>query len=174
MVSTNTPIYIVAVLVECELKFILVHFKDPTGSVVTVRNLNLTFMDVNTRPPQTTLARKLLNSSVSELSESPGDSFSCGDYKLDITMSTPWFEAWRDTFLKVQYPSDHEYTKHFLSCILVLSSSEINAIETTIQLSQSLNQLQNHSPGKLPKWFSSTVLRYFVIIHDNIEGNMDV
>jgi hypothetical protein len=150
-----------------------VHYKDPSGGVITIRNLKLTFLDVNARPPQTTLARKFLNSSVSELADFRTESFTAGEYSLDITLTTPWFEAWRDTFLRVQYPSDHEYTKHFLSCILVVSSAEINAVESIIQLAQSLNQLQNSAPGKLPKWFSSNILKYYVIIHDNVEGNID-
>ncbi|EFA11313.1 trafficking protein particle complex subunit 8 [Tribolium castaneum] len=151
-----------------------VHYKDPAGTVITIRNLKLTFLDVNSRPPQTTLARKFLNSSVSELSDFRTENFTTSDHTLNITLTTPWFEAWRDTFLRVQYPSDHEYTKHFLSCVLVVSSAEINVIESIIQLSQSLNQMQNNAPGKLPKWFSSNVLKYYVIIHDNVEGNIDV
>lgn len=153
---------------------LLVHYKDPAGTVITVRNLKLTFLEVNSRPPQTTLARKFLNSSVSDLSECRTESFTTSDHTLTITLTTPWFEAWRDTFLRVQYPSYHEYTKHFLSCVIVVSSAEINVLESIIQLSQSLNQMQNTTPGKLPKWFSSNILKYYVIIHDNVEGNIDV
>ncbi len=35
-----------------------------------------------------------------------------------FSASTPWYEAYRDSFLHVTYPSDHEFLKHFLACIL--------------------------------------------------------
>ena len=38
---------------------------------------------------------------------------------LELQPTTPWFETWRDTFLHVQYPSDHEFTKHYIACIVV-------------------------------------------------------
>ncbi|KAJ8941445.1 hypothetical protein NQ318_016077 [Aromia moschata] len=151
-----------------------VHYKDPTGLAISIRNLKLTFLDITWRPPQTPLARKLLNSSVSNAPESRTNMVQVGKYQLDIPSSTPWFEAWRETFLRVQYPSDHEFTKHFLSCVLVVSSSDNNPAETFIELSQSLNQVQSTTPGKLPKWFSSNVLKYYVILHDNVEGNSTI
>ncbi|KAJ8926890.1 hypothetical protein NQ314_020741 [Rhamnusium bicolor] len=148
-----------------------VHYKDPTGLTISIRNLKVTFLDITWRPPQTPLARKLLNSSVSGAPESRNKIFQVGKYKLDIPSSTPWFESWRDTFLRVQYPSDHEFTKHFLACILVVSSSDNTPAETFVHLTQSLNQLQSTMPGKLPKWFSSNILKYYVIVHDNVEGD---
>lgn len=41
-----------------------------------------------------------------------------GNMSLDVPVSVPWFEAWRETFLQVQFPSDHEFTKHYVACIL--------------------------------------------------------
>lgn len=150
------------------------HYKDALGAVLTIRNLKLSFSNVNTRPPQTTLARKFLNSSVSAFSEFRTETFTTGIQALNITLNAPWFEAWRETFLNVQYPSDHEYTKHFLSCVLVVSSADTTPVDSIMQLSQNLNQMQSTAPGKLPKWFSSNVLKYYTIIHDNTEGNLDV
>jgi len=40
------------------------HFRDVSGTVVSVRGLRLNFCDVEWRPPQTILARKMLNESV--------------------------------------------------------------------------------------------------------------
>lgn len=151
-----------------------VHYKDPTGSNVTIHNIKLTFLDVNTRPPQPTLARKFLNASVSDAPDVHNKLFVIGKYKLDIPSSTPWYEAWRDMFLKVQYPSDHEYTKHFLACVLVVSANDNNPVETFNQLNQELNKMQNSAPGKLPKWFSANVLKYYVILEDVKESNPTV
>jgi len=41
-----------------------------------------------------------------------------GGRELTIPKTTPWFTKWRTTFLQIQNVSDHEYTRHFLGCIL--------------------------------------------------------
>ncbi|KAJ8983316.1 hypothetical protein NQ317_010855 [Molorchus minor] len=151
-----------------------VHYKDPSGLTISIHNFKITFLDITWRPPQTAVARKLLNSSVSNAPESRTKTVQVDKYQLDIPASTPWYEAWRETFLRVQYPSDHEFTKHFLSCILVVSSADNNPTETFVQLCQSLNQIQNTTPGKLPKWFSSNILKYYVIVHDITEGDTNI
>lgn len=138
---------------------------------MTVKNLKLTFLDVNWKPPQTTLARILLNTSVTNASESIYSQIQVGKYKLDIPSQSPWYESWRDIFFRVQYPSDHEFSKHFLACILVISS--FDTVDTFGTLEQNLIQLnQTNVSGKLPKWFSSNFLKYYVIVHDNFEGNL--
>ncbi|KAL3290126.1 hypothetical protein HHI36_023491 [Cryptolaemus montrouzieri] len=151
-----------------------IYCKDHNGVNTIIKNFKLRILDVKHRPPQTMLARKLLNLAVSEYTQPRSELFPIANYNLEIPMSTPWFEEWRETFLQVQYPSDHEYTKHFLACILVVSSNDSNPAETMIQLAQSLNQMYNSIPGKLPKWFSSNILKYYVIIHDIIEGNINI
>lgn len=120
------------------------------------------------------LARKHLNLAVSDSSQPKTEFLPIGNYNLEIPISSPWFEEWRETFLQVQYPSDHEYTKHFLACLLVVSSNDTNPAESMIQLAQNLNQMYSSTPGKLPKWFSSNILKYYIIIHDVIDGNINV
>lgn len=137
--------------------------------MVTIHNLKITLIDVNFRPPQPVLARKLLNASVGQTLEPRFQRLLINGSTLDIPASTPWFEAWKETFLQVQFPSSHEFTKHFLACILVISSSDSNPIDTMTHLNQTLNQIQNVVPNKLPKWFSSYILRYYVIVHDNFD-----
>lgn len=142
--------------------------------MVTIKNLKLSFLEVTARPPQTTLARKYLNAAVNDAATPRLQTFTAGDRQLEIPATAPWFEAWRETFLQVQYPSDHEYTKHFLACLLVVSSADNNPMESMIQLAQTLNQMQVVTPTKLPKWFNGNVLRYYVLIHDNVEGNNEM
>lgn len=149
-----------------------VHYKDPQGTLITIKNLKITFSEVHAKPLQPVLARKFLNSAVTDAPEPRSQTLHIGDYTLEIPPSTPWFESWRDTFLQVmQFPSDHEYTKHFLACILAVSSLDTDPVETMIHLAQTLNQLQNASSTKMPKWFSSNILRYYVIVHDNTDGS---
>lgn len=151
-----------------------VHYKDPSGVVMTIKNFKLSFLEVTARPPQTTLARKYLNAAVSDAPTPRLQTMNVGDRQLEIPVTAPWFEAWRETFLQVQYPSDHEYTKHFLACLLVVSSAESNPVESIIQLAQTLNQMQVVAPTKLPKWFNGNVLRYYVLVHDNVDGNNEM
>lgn len=147
-------------------------YKEPDGTgVVTIKNLKISLVDINTRPPQPTLARKFLNSSVSEAPDPRQQTFRIQDYSLEIPSYTPWFESWRDTFLQVQFPSDHEFTKHYLACMLVVSTSEVDPLQTMTQLVQRINQMQNVGPTQLPKWFNKNTLYYYVIVHENLIGN---
>lgn len=87
-------------------------------------------------------------------------------HKFDVSQDTPWFEAWRETYFQVQFPSDHEFTKHFLSCIIVATTLDENIIDTYNSLNQQCAQLQNVSPPKLPKWFNNSVLKSYLLLHD--------
>lgn len=147
------------------------NFRDPSGTMVTVKNLRICIADVNSRPPQPTVARKFLNESVSAFVAERTTVVEVGNMSLNVPVSVPWFEAWRETFLQVQFPSDHEFTKHYLACMLIVSSQETSPLDTLTQMSSQLQQMQSISPAKLPKWFSSTVLRYYVLLHDNTDGD---
>lgn len=87
-------------------------------------------------------------------------------HKFDIPQATPWFDAWRETYLEVQFPSDHEFTKHFLACIIVATTLDDNVIDVYNSLNQQYAQLQNVAPPKLPKWFNSSVLKSYLLLHD--------
>ncbi|XP_033216769.1 trafficking protein particle complex subunit 8 [Belonocnema kinseyi] len=144
------------------------HIKDPQGSTVAVRSLQISVRDVNATPPEPSLARKMLNETVSSSFTERTTVVHTGSIDLNIPVSIPWFEAWRETFLNVQYPSDHEFTKHFLACMIVVSTSDDDPLETIQQMATKLNQT---IPGKLPKWFNNNVLRYYILIHDAHQDN---
>lgn len=93
------------------------------------------------------------------------DFFSEGK-KFDIPQSPYWFDAWRETYLEVQFPSDHEFTKHFLSCIIVGVAHDDNIIDSFNELNHQYSQLQNVTPPKLPKWFNSGILKSYLLLHD--------
>ncbi|GJQ66108.1 hypothetical protein Trydic_g5778 [Trypoxylus dichotomus] len=145
------------------------HYKDLNGAAVSLRNFKISLQDINYRPPQPVLARKFLNTSVNDVTESRMHTVSIGDHTLQVPYSVPWFEAWRDTFLQVQFPSDHEFMKHFIACMLVVASTDDNPVRMMVDLSQRVNDLQM-SP-KLPKWFSNNVMRYYIIIHETTNPN---
>lgn len=150
-----------------------VHFRDPLGANVAVKNLRVCLQDVHSRPPQPTLARKFLNDSVSNAINDNTTTLNFGDQKIEVPSSTPWFEAWRETFLQVQFPADHEFTKHYLGCIAVVSSAESSPLDAMRGLRQQMQSLQAVAPGKLPKWMAtpSPPLLYHVLLHDVNEGD---
>lgn len=99
--------------------------------------------------------------------------FAIADISLELPTSEPWFENWRETFLTVQFPADHEFTRHLLSCLIVLSSGDPNIVETAHKLSQRVHQMQSVTPQKLPKWFQSAdVLNSYVVLHEGTQGDL--
>ncbi|KOC70233.1 Trafficking protein particle complex subunit 8 [Habropoda laboriosa] len=144
------------------------HFKDPQGNTVSVRNLRLFIQDVNAQPPEPSIARKMLNEAVNSAMCEHTTSVRIGTTELDIPVSVPWFEAWREMFLSVQFPSDHEFTKHFLACMIVVSTAEDNPLEKIQNMGAQLHQ---NIPGKLPKWFNNNTLRYYILVHDTLQDD---
>lgn len=150
--------------------------KDTTsGFHIPIRNLKIAFSDINARPPPPAVARSYFNHSISSNFTDRTTRLVVGDDSMDVPVSAPWFEAWRDTFLQVQYPSEHEFTKHFIGCLIVISSVDTNPLE---KLEELLEILQGHltpGPNKLPKWFGpSLILTAFLYLHDNSVGALDV
>ncbi|XP_039278190.1 trafficking protein particle complex subunit 8 [Nilaparvata lugens] len=151
------------------------YVQDSTGSSITVKNLRLNLIDVHSQPPQPTKARKLLNDSVSLVTNERLTTCEIGSLLLEVPTAFPWFESWRETFLQVQFPSDHEFLKHYLGCILVVSSKESNPSETLARMEEDLAKMQNLPPNTLPKWFSPTnILRYYVLLHDSSDTHQKV
>ncbi|XP_017034499.1 trafficking protein particle complex subunit 8 [Drosophila kikkawai] len=149
------------------------HFRDVSGTSVSVRGLRLNFCDVDWRPPQPVLARKMLNESVTNAHNDKTRLATIADIDLELPTSEPWFEQWRETFLTVQFPAEHEFTRHLLSCLLVLSSADPQIVETAHKLGQRVQQMQSITPQKLPKWFHPTeVLNSYVVLHEASQGDL--
>lgn len=149
------------------------HFRDVSGTSVSVRGLRLNFCDVDWRPPQTVLARKMLNESVINAHNDKTKVATIANIDLELPTSEPWFEQWRETFLTVQFPAEHEFTRHLLSCLLVLSSADPQIVETAQKLTQRVHQMQSITPQKLPKWFQPTdVLNSYVVLHEASQGDL--
>lgn len=96
-----------------------------------------------------------------------------GNIDLEVPTAEPWFDNWRETFLTVQFPADHEFTRHFLSCLIVLSSGDPNIVETAQKLTHRVQVMQNVTPQKLPKWFQpNDVLNSYVVLHEGSSGDL--
>lgn len=155
-----------------------IHFRDGTGTSTPIRNFRVNLVDVNFRPPHAVVAKQYLHTAVRNFGDyARMQPIRAGEYSLQrVPYMVPWYDAWRETFLQVQYPTDHEFTKHFLACILVVSSADQNPLGVLNTLVSNLNLMQNggNTQTKLPKWFNKNVLRYYVILHETASGIEDV
>lgn len=186
--------YRFAVIMFFHFLIILANFRDPNGGASSVKGIRLNVCDVGWRPPQTVLAKKMLTEAVASLNcdktkhiHINGNQnalrfivhfslikFISETTKLDVPSTQPWYEQWRETFLSVQFPADHEFTRHFLSCLIVLSSSDPNPLESANNLTRKVQMMQNVTPQKLPKWlsFGTEILNSYVMLHDGCQGDI--
>ncbi|CAH1780178.1 unnamed protein product [Owenia fusiformis] len=150
------------------------HVRDPGNISHTLQNFRVVVRDMSQLPPQPTLSKKILNDAVASAyiatDSSSSNCLSIGKYDLQLSASTPWFEAYRECFLQMAYPSEHEFTKHYLGCMFVVSSGNTDPMAQFHQMTQEQHQQQHLSPNKLPKWFCPNVLHYYVLIHDVTEA----
>lgn len=93
----------------------------------------------------------------------------------DICSNNPWFEEWREIFFAMQFPSDHEFTRHLLACLIVISSADTNPVEQANQLTKKVRMMQSITPSKLPKWIATTpdeALNCYIMLHDGSSGDI--
>ncbi|CAB3370693.1 Hypothetical predicted protein [Cloeon dipterum] len=144
------------------------HIRDPSGALLSVRpGLRMCLQYASWEPPAPPLARKWLNEAAS-LHPNPNDiiTVEAGNQTVEMPAKTPWFEAWRNVFLQVQYPSDHEFLKHYLACIIVVSSEDPDPVACVQSLWSACTANSGNNPHQLPKWFFSPALQYHVLLHD--------
>ncbi|KAF4524659.1 hypothetical protein B566_EDAN012241, partial [Ephemera danica] len=143
------------------------HIRDPSGALLPIRpGLRLTLQYASWEPPAPPVARKWLNEAASLPANLTANiTVDIGGREVQVPSSTPWFDAWRNVFLQVQYPSDHEFLKHYLACIIVVSSEEVDPV-ASVQSLWSACAASGPNPHQLPKWFFSPALQYHVLLHD--------
>ncbi|PIK47726.1 putative trafficking protein particle complex subunit 8 [Apostichopus japonicus] len=103
------------------------HIRDPTGQLHAVRNLRIILTDGNSQPPPVNAVKKKLSDSVSgsQAATKEGETdnvISLGSYDLQLSLVTPWYESYRETYLTEMSPLDHEFLRHHVACILLLTS----------------------------------------------------
>ncbi|XP_070603795.1 trafficking protein particle complex subunit 8 isoform X2 [Erythrolamprus reginae] len=146
-----------------------VHMRDPNNQLHIIKNLKIAVNNIITQPPQTATIRKLLNDVVTVSQPAEGllaNVITAGDYDLNISATTPWFEAYRESFLQSMPASDHEFLNHYVACMLVVSSSESEPVEQFLKLSQEQHRIQHSTEYSYPKWFIPNTLKYYVLLHD--------
>uniref|UniRef100_A0A4W3GTN5 Trafficking protein particle complex subunit 8 n=1 Tax=Callorhinchus milii TaxID=7868 RepID=A0A4W3GTN5_CALMI len=151
-----------------------VHMRDPNNQLHVIKNLKISVTGIVTQSPQQAAIRKLLNDVVSASQPAEGlvaNVITAGDYDLNISATTPWFEAYRECFFQSMPASDHEFLHHYLACMLVVSSKELDPVEQFLKLSQEQHRIQHNSDYSYPKWFIPNTLKYYVLLHDVSEGD---
>ncbi|XP_059975018.1 trafficking protein particle complex subunit 8 isoform X3 [Mesoplodon densirostris] len=151
-----------------------VHMRDPNNQLHVIKNLKIAVSNIITQPPQPGAIRKLLNDVVSGSQPAEGlvaNVITAGDYDLNISATTPWFESYRETFLQSMPASDHEFLNHYLACMLVTSSSEAEPMEQFSKLSHEQHRIQHNNDYSYPKWFIPNTLKYYVLLHDVSAGD---
>ncbi|XP_060679868.1 trafficking protein particle complex subunit 8 isoform X2 [Hemiscyllium ocellatum] len=150
-----------------------VHMRDPNNQSHVIKNLRINVTGIVTQPPQQTAIRKLLSEVVSASQPAEGlvaNVITAGDYDLNISATTPWFEAYRECFFQSMSPSDHEFLHHYLACMLVASSRDSDPVDQFLKLSQEQHRIQHSNDYSYPKWFIPNTLKYYVLLHDVSEG----
>ncbi|MBN3277111.1 TPPC8 protein, partial [Polyodon spathula] len=150
------------------------HVRDPNNQIQAIKNLKIHVSNVVTQPPRPAAIRKMLSEVVSVSQPAEGlvaNVITAGDYDLNISATTPWFEAYRETFFQSMPASDHEFLNHYLACMLVVSSNEPQPVEQFLKLSQEQHRIQHSSDYTYPKWFTPNTLKYYVLLHDISEGD---
>uniref|UniRef100_A0A8D0GHK1 Trafficking protein particle complex subunit 8 n=1 Tax=Sphenodon punctatus TaxID=8508 RepID=A0A8D0GHK1_SPHPU len=146
-----------------------VQMRDPNNQLHVIKNLKIAVNNIITQPPQPGAIRKLLNDVVSISQPAEGlvaNVITAGDYDLNISVTTPWFESYRESFLQSMPASDHEFLNHYVACMLVVSSSEPDPVEQFLKLSQEQHRIQHSNEYSYPKWFIPNTLKYYVLLHD--------
>ncbi|XP_040926107.1 trafficking protein particle complex subunit 8 isoform X2 [Betta splendens] len=154
------------------------HIRDPNNQLLIVKNLRVCVNNLSPNPSTASgvlnpLQRRVLNEVVLSCQSQEGTLSSvitAGDYHLSVSATTPWFEAYRESFLQSMPASDHEFLNHYLACLLVVSSTEAVPVEQFLKLSQEQHRVQHSGEYTYPKWFIPNTLKYYVLLHDIEEG----
>lgn len=81
-----------------------VHMRDPNNQLHVIKNLKIAVNNIVTQPPLQAAIRKLLNDVVASNQPAEGlapNVITAGDYDLNISATTPWFESYRESFFSV-------------------------------------------------------------------------
>ena len=134
--------------------------RDVNNSLHTVTQFRLSVRDSSWKPASTVLSRRLLSEAVSNCTvpdnkilikggttfinlflEQVTQSLVSESGEIEVNPYTPWYDAWRETLWTCLELTDHDFTRHYLAALLVVSSSHTNPMEQFQHLNNQLQQL---------------------------------
>lgn len=83
----------------------------------------------------------------------------------------PWFEAYRELFLRLLPPAEHEFWRQLLGALFVVPSSNADPIDAFSRLMQQQHVHQFQQLSRQPRWFHSSTLRYYILLNDVRDGD---
>ena len=155
-----------------------IQVRDPAGQPYPIRDLHVTICDLRCKVPDEKAIEQMLSEVVRDVSSLPETSktlnFDSERYQVNVSMSCPWFETYRDLLTSLAPQKLHEFINHCLSCLLVVSSSHPSPIEEFAKLSQHQNFIQHNSQQTSPiRWMTPNTLKYYVLLHDNSNADIE-
>ena len=151
-----------------------VTLKDPEGVNHSVPNLSVNFQDFQ-KDPAKAVGPRLLSDTVASITEEPlvSRAFPSRSLQLEAPGFTPWFDSWTKIYLQSLPCVEHEFIRHHLGCVFVVSSnSKDDPMEQIRNLVQTQHKSQHErsnttsSNSLYPQYFSSNSLKYYVLLHD--------
>lgn len=91
---------------------------------------------------------------------------------LEAPGATPWFDTWTKLYIHSIGASEHEYVRHHLGCIFIVSTSNANVMEQFRQLTETQYNHHHQKPNSFPQYIQPNILKYYVLVHDVYEGNV--
>ncbi|KAL9976241.1 hypothetical protein ACROYT_G013513 [Oculina patagonica] len=140
------------------------HIRDPSGIIHAVKNWRIRLVEMSATHPPQHVVNKLLSEVVSRTQPLNTDP-STMTPEAQERASAPWFEAFRDCFFQLVKPSDHEFIRHFLACLIVVSSHHPDPMNAFATMSSQQIEQQSEQHGHF-KWFSNSVFKYHLLLHD--------
>jgi len=121
--------------------------RDVNNTLHTLSQLRLSVRDIAWKPVSPVLAKRLLAEAVSNYttSDSKIAVATHTGKSLEINSGSPWFDSWRESLWSCLEMTEHDFTRHYVSTFLVVSSSHPNPIEQFQQLNENLQQLMVHN-----------------------------
>ncbi|PHH55637.1 Transport protein particle subunit trs85-2 [Ceratocystis fimbriata CBS 114723] len=87
----------------------------------------------------------------------------------DIDIPSPYYALYLRRLLSYMKMSAHETFAHPVACVAAISSRNQSPIEELRMLYQNTSQ----GDDKLPEWINSDYLRYYVLVHDEENDNLE-
>ena len=129
-----------------------VTIKDPDGVNHAIANLSLTFQDFG-KDPSKAIGPRLLNETVASITEEPlvSRAFPNRAVQLEAPGFTPWFDTWTKLYLQSIPCVEHEFLRHHLGCVFVVSSNvKEDPIEQLNNLVQNQRKVQHEKANANP------------------------
>ncbi|CAF0762410.1 unnamed protein product [Brachionus calyciflorus] len=151
---------------------------DPSNNSINLKNIKLDIKDLNFNGPQIHETKNILEMIVSNNLQSTkliDQNFHNANYSINANISTPWYEIWRDSFIKIGSSCDHEFFNNFLACIFVVSTGHLDPLDQFQKLILQIQTESNQIGNKIHKWFFpnfGNVYKYFILLHDVQEGEI--